>query len=96
MDESEERVRAGMLEYGPLFAFWGIWIILAIAGMYALELLEMRAWIGLDSGRLPRPGMDLYGGLGRQKDPDAANSELPAGRKVSRHGKRASPWSSSG
>jgi len=48
MDEREERMRAGMLEYGPLFAFWSIWIILAIAGMYVLELLKMRAWIGLD------------------------------------------------
>ncbi len=48
MDEREERMRAGMLEYGPLFAFWGIWIILAIAGMYVLELLGIRSWIGLD------------------------------------------------
>ena len=42
MDEREERMRAGMLEYGPLFAFWSIWIILAIAGMYVLELMKMR------------------------------------------------------
>lgn len=48
MDESEERMKSGILEYGPLFFFWGIWIILAIGGMYALELLKKPGWIGLD------------------------------------------------
>lgn len=48
MDEHEERMKAGVLEYGPLFIFWGVWIILAIAGMYALELLKKRGWVGLD------------------------------------------------
>jgi hypothetical protein len=48
MDEHEDRMKAGVLEYGPLIVFWGVWIILAIAGMYALELLKKRGWIGLD------------------------------------------------
>ncbi len=48
MDEHEERMKAGVLEYGPLFIFWGVWILLAIAGMYALELLKKRGWVGLD------------------------------------------------
>ncbi len=48
MGEAEERMKEGVLEYGPLLVFWGVWIILAIAGMYALELLKKPGWIGLD------------------------------------------------
>ncbi len=48
MNENKEYAKAGILGYGPLFVFWGGWFILAIAGMYALEILGKRAWIGLD------------------------------------------------
>jgi len=48
MDELEKSMRSGLSEHGPLIFFWGIWIILAIAGMYALELLGKRGWFGLN------------------------------------------------
>lgn len=48
MDGHEERMKEGVLEYAPLIVFWGVWVILAIAGMYALELLKKRGWVGLD------------------------------------------------
>ena len=48
MDKHEARLNAGLFEYGPLIFFWGIWSILAIAGMYGLELLEKEGWTGLN------------------------------------------------
>ena len=43
-----EKTRVRTLEKSHLFFFWGIWIILAILGMYALVLLKKFDWIGLN------------------------------------------------
>jgi hypothetical protein len=43
-----ERSKARTVEGGHLFFFWGLWIVLAIIGMYALVILGKHNWISLN------------------------------------------------
>lgn len=40
-----ERTRRATAESGALFIFWGIWLVLGLAGHYALILLQRYGWI---------------------------------------------------
>jgi len=40
-----ERTRRATAESGALFIFWGIWLVLGLAGQYVLFLLQRYEWI---------------------------------------------------